>query len=68
MKSWRENPESEENQKASKNHEREVFALNMMEKIAREKYQKQRSLADHCHACGMFTSQCECWDAVNGEN
>jgi hypothetical protein len=58
MRSWRENPESAENQAATKQYERERFALQQME--------KQRS--EHCEECGMLKSQCDCWDAVNGVN
>jgi hypothetical protein len=32
MRSWRENPEGEENQRATKQSEREIFALKMMAK------------------------------------
>lgn len=32
MRSWRENPDGEENQRATKQSEREVFALRMMAK------------------------------------
>ncbi len=56
MKSFRENPEGEENTKATKQSEREIFALKMQHKMATE----------HCETCGMLKSQCECWDSVNG--
>lgn len=56
MRSWRENPDGEENQRATKQHEREVFALTMQAKQATE----------YCDACGMLKSQCDCWDSVNG--
>lgn len=32
MKAWRENPDGEENQRATKQTEREIFALKMQEK------------------------------------
>lgn len=60
MRSWRENPECEENQRATKQHEREVFALQMQATI-------RKSRKDgYCRHCGMMTSQCDCWDSVNG--
>jgi hypothetical protein len=68
MKSYRENPEGEENQHATKQADREKFALAMMEHAVKSEYQAKRKLPDHCHACGMLNSQCECWDSVNGGN
>lgn len=58
MKSWRENPESEENQRATKQSEREVFALKMQAK----------GNLDYCPVCEMVSSQCECWDSINQTN
>lgn len=55
MKLFRENPEDEENTKATKQSEREIFALKMQVKQDRE----------YGPECGMLRSQCECWDAVN---
>ena len=55
MKSWRENLDSEENKRATKQSEREIFALQQMEKQRRE----------HCEECGMLKGQCDCWDSVN---
>ena len=60
MRSWRENPESAENQAATKQHEREVFALQMQATI------RESRKDGYCPHCGMITSQCECWDSVNG--
>jgi hypothetical protein len=56
MKSHRENPEGAENQSASKQNERETFALKMQAKQDSE----------YCATCGMMKSQCDCWDSVNG--
>ena len=44
MKSWRENPDSEENQKATKQVEREIFALKM-EKL-------HYKIIGNCSKCG----------------
>lgn len=60
MRSWRENPEGEENQRATKQHEREVFALQMQATIRKSR------IDGYCWHCGMMTGQCECWDSVNG--
>lgn len=56
MKSHRENPEGEENQRATKQNEREIIALKMQAKQDSE----------YCSTCGMMKSQCDCWDSVNG--
>ncbi len=56
MKSWRENPDGPENTEATKQTEREIFALKM----------QARQDSEHCETCGMLKSQCDCWDAVNG--
>lgn len=62
MRSWRENPEGEENQRASKQADREIFALKMMYAATIRKSRKD----GYCDECGMLVSQCECWDSVNG--
>lgn len=62
MKTFRENPEGEENQRASKENEREVFALLMQARANSPRVDKD----GHCVHCYMFVSQCECWDSVNG--
>lgn len=58
MKSFRENPECDENTKATKQSEREIFALKM----------QHRMNTEYCEECGMIKSQCDCWDSVNGGN
>ena len=60
MRSWRENPDGEENQRATKQHEREVFALQMQASI------RDSRIDGYCPHCGMMISQCDCWDSVNG--
>jgi len=60
MRSAREHPESAENQAATKQHEREVFALQMQATI------RDSRKDGYCPHCGMMTSQCDCWDIVNG--
>jgi len=57
MNSFRHNPDSEENQEATKQNEREVFAAKMQAKVKRD--------GEYCPSCEMLLSQCECWDAVN---
>ena len=60
MKSHRENPEGEANQLATKQNEREKFALQMQATIRKSR------IDGYCPHCGMMTSQCDCWDSVNG--
>lgn len=57
MNSYLCNPDGEENQQATKQTEREIFALKMQAKQDRE----------YCETCGMLKSQCDCWDTVNGD-
>ena len=60
MRSARENPESAENKAATKQNQREVFALQMQATI------RESRKDGYCQHCGMMTSQCDCWDSVNG--
>jgi len=62
MRNASENPESAENQRATKQNEREVFALKMQATIRKSR------IDDYCPHCEMMSSQCECWDSVNGGN
>lgn len=52
MQSWRNNPESEANQKATKNHEREVFALKM------QAFQDSR--CEECNGTGLTIADDDC--------
>lgn len=60
MRTARDNPESEANQLATKQAERERFALQMQATI------RESRKDGYCPHCGMMTSQCDCWDSVNG--
>lgn len=54
MRKWRENPESEENQRATKQSEREVFALKMQAKLRDGKIL--------CHCGKPLNENGLCWD------
>lgn len=40
--------------------------LETLEATVKASYQRNRRRDGYCHACGMMTSQCNCWDSVNG--
>ena len=51
-------------QAAHKQNEREKFALQMQAKMQATIRESRKD--GYCQHCGMMTSQCDCWDSVNG--